>query len=578
MNQIFSENPVTTEIIRNAFVSAAEEMNESLARSSFSPIIYEMKDCSVGIFNEKAELLGQSSGLPMFLGNLDECIKLTSEYIGGEENYKPGDIYLMNDSYLAGTHLNDITIISPIFYHNKIVGFSATRAHWMDVGAKDPGSSMNATEIYQEGIRIPPTRIYEQGRPRKDVIDLITMNGRFQESSLGDLNAQIAACKTGEKRYVEIIENHGLTTVNNAVLDIFKQSEMIDRENIASIPDGIYEEKGYLDNDGVSDEPVLIKVKLTIYGENLDINLTGTSLQRQGMTNCGKAQTISACRVAFKHLIGSKTPVTGGNFKTMNIFVPDKTILSAQEPAACGWYFSSLGLLIDLIIKALSNVLQDQCAAAHYGDSMVINLSGFDSKEHKPFLYVEPTAGGWGGFSANDGQSGLINNANGDFKNMPVEVLESKYPLKVNTYSLRQNSGGAGKNRGGLGILKEYEICTDNVLLNLWFERSLTPAWGLFNGEAGAPPNVTVQKVESSQSMLKTNGYLLNKGDKVKVETGGGGGFGHPFDRSPNTVLDDVKDGYIDVEEAFQKYGVVLNEKLDLDEEQTHYHRQTNLK
>ncbi|SDJ13149.1 hydantoinase B/oxoprolinase family protein [Natribacillus halophilus] len=569
LEQNLKENPITTEIIRNALISAAEEMNESLARSSYSPIIYEMKDCSVGIFNENAELLGQSSGLPFFLGNLDECINLTTNYIGGKDKYSPGDVYLLNDSYLAGAHLNDMTVISPIFYQEELVGFSATRAHWLDVGAKDPGSPTDATEIYQEGIRIPPTKIYSKGEPVKDVIDLITMNSRFQGSALGDLNAQIAACRTGERRFNEVINNYGLEKVRRAVDDIFKQSEIIDRDNIASIPDGIYEEEGYLDNDGVTNDPVRVKVKVIVERENINIDLTGTSLQRTGMTNCGKAQTISACRVAFKHLIGSESPVTGGNFKTMKVFVPERTIMSAEEPAACGWYFTPLGLLIDLVIKALSPVLKDQSAAAHYGDSMVITLYGSDNREDTSFLYVEPTAGGWGGFAKDDGQSGLINNANGDFKNMPVEVLEGKYPLKLKHYGLRNNSGGPGKSRGGLGVIREYEICSDDASLTLWFERSITPAWGLFEGQSGSPPNVTVQKNDSVESMLKVSGKSLESGDIVKVETGGGGGFGPPFHRTPELVREDVLDGYIDTNDALNEYGVVLTEDWEIDYEET---------
>lgn len=573
----FLENPVTTEIIRNALNSAAEEMNESLARSSFSPIIYEMKDCSVGLYNENAELLGQSSGLPMFLGNLDECIKITTDFIGGKDKYQPGDIYIMNDSYMAGTHLNDITVISPIFYKNELVAYTATRAHWLDVGAKDPGYPMDATEVYQEGVRIPPTKIYDAGEPRKDVIDLITMNSRFRKSALGDLNAQIAACRTGEKRMIEIINKHGLQTVRRSIIDIFKQSEMMDREYITDIPDGVYEASGCLDNDGVTDEPVHVQVKVSVKGENLTIDLTGSSEQRKGMTNCGLAQTVSACRVAFKHLIGPDAPVTGGNFKTMDIVVPEKTIFSAQEPAACGWYFSALGLLIDLVIKALSPVLKEQSAAAHYGDSMVITFSGHDTRNDSEFLYVEPTAGGWGAFDANDGQSGLINNSNGDFRNLPVEVLEDKYPLKVNTYGLRPNSGGAGRNRGGLGIIREYEVRSEQANLYLWFERSKTPAWGLFNGESGKKPKVVVRTTDKIEEMLKVNAKSLKRGDLVQAETGGGGGFGHPFDRNPEKVLDDVLDGYIDPTEALSTYGVVLKrEATEVNYEETEIYRRNN--
>lgn len=574
--ETFLENPITTEIIRNALSSAAEEMNESLFRSAFAPIIYEMKDCSVGIFNDDAELLGESSGLPIFLGNLDECIKITTEYIGGKSNYQPGDIYILNDSYLQGTHLNDVTVISPIFWNDELVGFSATRAHWLDIGAKDPGSPIDAKEIYQEGVRIPPTKIYDAGEPRMDIIELITINSRFKDTALGDLNAQIAACRTGEKRLLNIIKKHGLETVRRSIKDIFKQSQITDEEQILNIPDGVYVEEGFLDSDGATDEPVKIKVKLVVEGKNLTIDLTGSSEQREGMTNCGFAQTVSACRVAFKHLIGPDTPVTGGNFKTMDIVVPRKTIFSAEEPAACGWYFSALGILIDLIIKALSPELKEQSSAAHYGDSMVVAFSGQD-KNDDLFLFSEPNAGGWGAFSTNDGQSGLINNANGDFKNMPVEVLEDKFPLKINSYGLRKNSGGPGATRGGLGVIREYEIRSEIAELYLWFERSKVPAWGLFGGKSGVGPQVTVKKEGSEEVMLKVNAEPLRKGDRIIAETGGGGGFGQPFDRQLDQVKNDVLDGYIDQEVALKQYGVVFKSGTnEIDYDQTRKCRSTN--
>lgn len=555
----FQENPITTEIIRNALNSAAEEMNDSLARSSFSPIIYEMKDCSVGIYNEKAELLGQSSGLPMFLGNLDVCIKENTKYIGGNDKYKPGDVYIMNDSYLAGTHLNDITIISPIFYKKELVGFSATRAHWLDVGAKDPGTPSDSTEIYQEGLRIPATKIYDAGEPLNDVINIITINSRLSDDALGDLNSQIAACRTGERRLCEIIEKHGLATFKRSVQDIFKQSEIMDKEQISRIIDGVYKAEGYLDNDGVSSEPVLVKVKVTVDGDYLKIDLNGSSPQTRGLSNCGLAQTISACRVAFKHLIGPRAPVTGGNFKTMDIEVPERSIFSAEEPAACGYYYTPLGLLIDLIIKSLSPVLKEESAAAHYGDSMVITFAGYDQRKDTSFLHVEPTAGGWGAFSTNDGQSGMINNSNGDFKNLPIEVFEEKYPFKINKYSLRNNSGGAGENRGGLGIVREYELLNDSNL-SLWFERSKTPAWGLFGGVSGMPPKVTIHSSEKgAETMLKVNAKSLKHGDRVILETGGGGGFGKPSDRSLHNIIEDIKDGYIDINQAVKDYGVSVD-------------------
>lgn len=366
--------------------------------------------------------------------------------------------------------------------------------------------------------------------------------------------------------------------MNEAIEDIFAQSARMDREFIMSIPDGVYEAEGFLDNDGHNTEPVVVKVKVEIRGEHMTIDLTGSSPQQQGQTNCGFAQTVSACRVAFKDLVNPHSPVTGGNFRTLHVIAPEGTIFNAKAPAPCGWYFSALGLLIDLVVKALSPSLKEQCAAAHYGDSMVVTFAGVDSKTGSPFLSVEATAGGWGGFAAHDGQNGLINNVNGDFKNMPIEIFETKYPIKMTTYALRQDSGGAGEKRGGTGVIRGYEMRTDSSYVYLWFERSKTPAWGLFGGKDGAKPKVLIQSPDGETvELLKVNAKPLKYGTVVTAYTGGGGGFGHPFDRDPEQVLQDVKNMYVSVEAAKYDYGVVIDpDTLELDTIATIRYRTAN--
>lgn len=546
MNRAQPVNPVTVEIIRNALQSAAEDMNASLFRSAFSPVIYEMKDCSVGIFNEEAEMLGQSAGLPIFLGNLEECINTTIRMYG-REFFREGDILIINDAYMTGTHLNDVTVFAPIFLEGQIIGFSANRAHWLDIGSKDPGESTDSTDIYQEGIRIGPTKLFDGGQARRDVIDLIVRNSRFHEAAEGDLNAQISACLTGERRYKEIVARFGLDTIRAATLDIFAQAERLDREVIAAIPDGVYEAAGALDNDGHGHAPVNVKVKVCIQGTSMLVDLEGSSPQTRGSTNCGLPQTISACRVAYKSLINPHAPVNGGNFRALTVRVPPRSIFAAEEPAAVQWYFTPLGLLIDLIIKALAPVLPERTAAAHYGDSMCVNFAGSDPRTGTPFLTVEATVGGWGAYGRGDGQHAMINNVSGDFKNLPIEVMETKYPITVTRYALRPGSGGAGKYRGGNGVVREYVVNCDDAMLYLWWERSRTPAWGILGGRDGSPPEVRVNPGSPRERrVLKVNGMSLQHGDCVRVESGGGGGYGDPLARDPDRVHEDLVDGYVD--------------------------------
>jgi len=561
-------DPISTEIIRNAFISIAQDMNAVLIRSAYTPVIYEGKDCVVALLDEKGEVLGQSSGLPLFLGNLQVCVQETAKMYGWDY-FKEGDIFFVNDSFFTGTHLNDITIFAPIFWNGKLAGFSASRAHWLDVGGKDPGGSMDSTNIYQEGFRWPVTRLYENNEPRKEIIEFLRINGRFGYSLIGDMNAQIAAGKTGEKRFQGILDRFGIDLVRSARDEIFRQSEELEREAVKKIKNGTYYADGFLDDDGLGSDPVKINMKVIVEDEKITIDLDGSANQTQGPVNCGFAQTISACRVAFKLLINPKRPVDGGTFKTLDVTAPKGSIFKAEEPAACQWYFSSLGLLIDAFVKALSTSTKELSAAAHYGDSMVIFIGGVDPRNNFPFLSVEPTCGGWGGFEGSDGADALINNVNGGFKDLPIEVFESKYPVSIFNYGFRENSGGLGKFRGGLGLYREYTINTDGFV-SLWFERSVTPAWGLFGGKDGLPPNVNIKiPNEEEKNLLKANGLQIKKGTVLTTYTGGGGGFEEPLERDPEDVLKDVKNRYVTIEKAKENYKVSITTDLEIDEKAT---------
>lgn len=562
-------DPITTEIIRNAFISIANDMNATLIRSAFTPVIYEGKDCSVALIDADGDVLGQSLGLPLFLGNLEICVKLIAEEHGWDY-FKEGDVFYMNDSYMTGTHLNDSTIIMPIFWSGQRVGFAASRAHWLDVGAKDPGTPVDSHEIYQEGVRWGPTRLYENGEPREDVIDLLRRNSRFGEATVGDMNAQVAAGKTGEKRLRALYDRFGIDTLSAARDAIFRQTEALERQAVSALPDGVYDASGYLDDDGLKSDPLLVNLQLTVKGDAMTVDLAGSAEQARGPVNCGMTQTIAAARVAYKLLICSDVSPNGGSFRPLEVTAPERTIFSAQEPAACGWYFSSLGLLIDLFVKALSPALPDKAAAAHYGDSMVITVAGQDPRNNNEFyLMIEPTTGGWGASNGRDGESSLINNVNGSFKDIPVEIFECKYPLRILSYGIRKDSGGSGKYRGGNGTYREYEVQTDSDLW-LWFERSKTTAWGLFGGGSGLPPSVKVNVPgEKAAEYLKINGVPLKKGTVIYSVTGGGGGYGAAFERDVHAVRQDVIDGFVSVDHARDAYGVSLSESFEIDHAKT---------
>lgn len=548
-------DPITTEIVRSALNSAAEEMNTTLIRSAYTPVIYEMKDCSVALLDESHRILGQSSGLPIFLGNLEAVTKYT-ETKYGLDAWRPGDVWVLNDSYIGGTHLHDMTVYGPVFVDGDLVGFATCRAHWLDVGGKNVGSPTDSTEIFQEGLRVAGVRVVEGGRVREDVVGIFERNSRFSYPARGDLFAQIACVATGQKRLEAIIRKFGLDVIRAARDEIYRQTEEFERQAVDAIPDGVYEAEGCIDDDGVGDEPKWVRVKVIVSGADLTIDLCGSDDIAQGPVNCGASQAVSVARVAYKLLINPDRPVDGGAFRPLHVKVRDGSMLAAVEPAPCEWYFTPLGLLIDLVVKALASVMPERAAAASYGDSMVIGISGTDPRNGLPFLLYEPTVGGWGAWHGSDGQDGLINNVNGSLKDMAIEVLETKYPIHMLEYAFRTDSGGPGQWRGGTGVERKYVVETDDAKLMLWFERSRTPAWGLLDGCAATPPEVIIDGGEENKySMLKVTARPLHRGDVVTTRTGGGGGYGNPRERDSRAVARDLREGFISSDAARVVYG-----------------------
>lgn len=535
-------SPVTTEIIRSALIQAAEDMNSTLIRSAYTPTIYEGKDCAVALLDRQHRVLGQSSGLPIFLGNLEECTRHTEAEFGAEV-WRPGDVWVLNDSYIGGTHLNDCTVYAPIFVAGELVGFAVSRAHWIDMGSKDPGGSMDSTTIYQEGLRMGPTRIVAGGAEVVDIVRLIETNVRFPYVTVGDMRAQVACARMGVRRLTELFSRFGAATIEAAREEIFAQTERLERQRVAAIPDGSYEATGYLDNDAIDLAAALkITVRVTVDGERMVIDLTDCADQATGPVNCGRAQAVSAARVGYKLLISPQVSLNGGSFRPLEVKVRDGSMLGAREPAACQYYYSSLGMLIDLVVQALAPAMPEQIAAASYGDSMIVQFAGDDPRTGQPFVTLEATVGGWGAWHGGDGETALINNVNGSLRDLPIEVVETLYPVRVTEYRIRTGSGGAGRWRGGDGVVREYVMEADQDL-SLWWERSVTPAWGVFGGEPGSPPRVVLNPdTPHARQMLKVNSLRVRKGDVLRCESGGGGGYGNPLP-DPNRRSPDADHG-----------------------------------
>jgi N-methylhydantoinase B len=551
---------ITVEVLRSAFNAIADDMNAVLGRSAYSPVIYEMHDYGVAVFDEGGRTLGQSPGHPGFIGSLDWGVQAVLEKFG-QLGIHSGDAFVINDSYVTGGHLSDVDVIIPIFYKNELVAFASSRAHWLDIGTAEPGFPVNTTNIFQEGLRLGATRIIAEGRWVDDVIDIMRWNTRMPKVLFGDLNAQVAAGRMAQRRFVDLLDRFGRKMVIHAIEQIYRDTETVVRGFVSQIPDGVYRAEGDSDDDFVTGDRIRVVVTVTVSGSSLIVDTTGSSPQATSGVNSGYANTVSAARLALMFLLPDPNPqVNYGSFVPLQVIAESGSIFAATEPAAC-MHPHPVMIMLDLVIRALAPVIPDCVAAGLPGDSWNVFLLGDNPATGEPFISGESLVGGWGANSKASGESAIIHSLGGDFRNVPVETLEARYPVRIRRLCLGTDSGGAGTFRGGLNIVKEYEVLTD-CRLTLHFDRTKTPQWGLFGGGNGAPPEVLVIPSPGGPSSpySKVEQLVLPAGACIVARTGGGGGFGHALARNPEAVLHDVRCGYVSREAAESVYGVVLAE------------------
>jgi N-methylhydantoinase B len=545
--------PIVAEIIRNALVSVTNEMKIDLMRSSYNPIIHEMLDFSVGLFNHQAETLAQAAGLPQFLCDMPNAIRSILSDCGGLEALEEGDIYLTNDPYTSSFHVNDVTVIEPVFLEGQVVAFAGARAHWHDMGGKSAGGSTDATNVYQEGLFLRSIRLSKAGELDENVIRIIEGNSRLPNAVVGDLRAQIAACHTGVKRLQAVIGRYGLDTFSTSTSLIIQQGEEMARAAVREIPDGEYHAEGFLDNDGVElDRRLTVAVTVRVEGDEIEFDLAGTTGAAAGPLNANRYITESELRLAFKTLTTPMEPANEGHFRPLRVVVPEGCLLDAQRPSPTLLAFVPLELLVDLVRKALAPAIPQKVTAADYGRCCVMHAAGRSPRDGSFIIIADTEGGGWGAKPFADGENALLF---GDIRVIPVEVMEHKYPVLLEQYTLREDSGGPGRFRGGLGIVRDYR-CTDELELLTGYDRHDCPPWGLFGGEAGAPNTVVVMRANGeTDEFRKATEYVLRKGDVVSFRTAGGGGYGDPKRRDRQLLLSDLADGYVSLEAAVRHYG-----------------------
>ncbi len=552
-------DPITLEVVRNKVDGIANEMQSTLLRSSFSTVVKEGLDASASLFTIEGETLAQAIAIPIHLATLIPIVETIIEKFPLAD-MRPEDLYIMNDPYLGGTHLPDIAVVMPVFHEERPIGISAAMTHHQDVGGMSPGSvPPNATEIYQEGIRIPPLRLRRAGVFNETLVQMLKLNVRVPEVFMGDLGAQISACTVGARRIVELADRYGHARIQKIFRELLDRSESLTRKALSEIPDGEYRYVDYLDNDGVDlDKPVRIEVAVTIKGGELHCDFKGTDPQTRGPFNAVKSGSQAAAYYAVRAVTDSSIPTNGGCFRPVTLDLPEGSLVNPIEPAPVNSRTATLKRIAGCIVGALKSAAPGRIPADSSGKLLVLMFGG-KWADGRSFVVGEFTAGGSGGGPHKDGVDVIETDAS-NCMNLPAEALELEAPARVMRMSLRPDSGGAGEFRGGLGCIREIQFLEDNIRLTHRGERHQHPARGSLGGNEGATAFSRIARRDGSEEVI--NSKLLttvHAGERLIVETAGGGGYGEPENRDPNAVQEDVRNGKVSKGAALRDYGITAD-------------------
>ncbi len=553
-------DPVITEIVRNGLIAVTEEMKTNLMRTAYNIIIYEALDFTTGLFTPEGETVSIGVGLPMFIRGMAETVKAKIRHFG-RDGIKPGDIYVTNDAYLTGSHLNHVTLTLPIFHRGELVGFSCCMAHWLDIGGALGGMT---TDIFSEGLQIPILKYQDRGTVNADLVEIIRQNVRLPSRAMGDLRAQVTAVKTGERRFLELVERYGRAAVLGAIAAIMDHSDKSARARTRTIPDGVYFAESYMDDDGIDiGKPVPIRVRVEVKGDRMVVDLTEVSKQVRGFYNSGITTGHACAQVAYKCLTSpTDYPINDGSFRSLTAIVPPGRVVSATRPAPMRWWMTYPMTIVDTIFKALAGAIPDRVIAGHHADLLVAACHGINPRSAEFFIAnFGPLGGGWGAKRSEDGISATVCINDGDTHNSPNEQAEAKFPLVVESYRLVPDSGGAGRHRGGLGVERVVRARTA-ITMNTQIERAHCKPWGLDGGLAGTGNDVALRLNGAWKTDFPNAKVLvaaLKPGDAFRIRSGGGGGYGSPLARAPELVLEDVRQGYVSIAAAAELYGVVID-------------------
>ena len=556
---LMKTDPITLEVIRHGLSSAANQVDANITRTAFSPYIYEYKDYAVGLVDADGKLIAQNTGgMPIFVADsVGMAVRDGLEAYGGERLHH-GDVLICNHASVQGQHLNNVVMYTPIFGDAEravLIGFFAINMHWIDIG----GSVPRSTDIFMEGLQFRSIKLRSKGEPIEEVYRIIENNTRFPAQLMGDIGAQVSGCLAGRDLVAGLAAKYGVGTFRRAVDTMLDQTEASVRKKIGEIPDGTYEAVAALDGDGMTDEPLPIRIKIVVAGDEITVDYSGLPAQVAGCINAGYyGGGRTTARVAFKYLIAPDEAANEGMFRPLKLILPPRTLLSADPTAPMGNYNRCFPTVIDAVIRAFEKALPKRVTGGHFGHFAALRFMGH-RLDGTPLDCIDGGWGGWGAGFDHDGTGPFRTMAHGDTRTIPIELQETIYPFRVEEMSLWQDSGGPGMFRGGLGIRKIYRML-EPCNLRVDFDRRHCPPWGVQGGKAAPGGWVTVAKPSGERKQLfKTKGYVVAPADVVIMEVGGGGGYGSPEQRSQELIRRDVRAGYVSAEAAEAEYGLKIS-------------------
>ena len=567
-------DPITIEVIRSRFDTIAEEMQTALERVAVSTVL-KAGDSSAAIFTAQGETMAQATALPGLLGMLIPAVgSIIRAYPPSE--MRDGDIYIMNDPYDGGTHIPDITLVTPVIVDEQVVALCASIAHMQDMGGKVAGSiATDATEVYQEGLRIPPLKFYEEGQPNHTLHRLLETNIRIPNVVLGDLRAQIAAIIVGKRRVLRLFEEYGRETVLAYMHELLDRAEFLTRQKIEEIPDGSYTFSDIIDNDGVElDRRIKIQATVTVRDSDIHMDFTGTDPQAKGPVNCVPSPVMAGVYYVIRAITDYTIPNNAGCYRPVTVHLPQGTVVNPNPPAAVSARSVVMEAVVMVLLGALVQAIPDRLPAASGGNALAMILGGVDPLTGESYVCSELGTGGFGARPTKDGIDVLhadVINA----MNVPVEVVEMDYPILVRRHNLWRDSGGAGRFRGGLGYEKVFELLRGESHVTHRGEFHYHAPWGLYGGKSGSNSRSLILRQNGSTEIIPSKQvFTLTAGEQVHVFTAGGAGYGNPWERPSEVVLADVLDGKVSLEVAKDEYGVIITEDLAVDKEATQHLRQ----